>query len=107
MAEDRIVPWDGKSGKKYNYWIYEIGQSFEHVPGNYCFAKEVNPHKWIPIYFEETSDLSELFGDHHRIPDVQREGATHIHTHTGNASKEARLAEEADLVEKWHPEYND
>jgi len=107
MAEAITIFWDGKSGKEYQYRIYEIGQSFKQVPGNYCFAKELEPHNWTPIYFGETSDLSERFDNHHKMPCIRREGATHIHTHASNANKETRLAEEADLVEKWHPKCND
>lgn len=107
MADNLTILWDGKSGKEYKYWIFEIGHPLKQVPGNYCFAKETEPSKWRPIYFGETKDLSERFDNHHKITCIRREGATHIHAHESSADKETRLTEEADLVERWHPECND
>jgi len=107
VASDRTILWDGKSGKEYKYWIFEIGHSLKQVPGNYCFAKETESHKWTPIYFGETGDLSERFDNHHKMPCIRQERATHIHAHESSANKETRLAEEADLVGRWHPKCND
>lgn len=107
MADNPTILWDGKSGKEYKYWIFEIGHPLKQVPGNYCFAKETEPSKWRPIYFGETGDLSERFDNHHKMPCIRQEGATHIHTHESSADKETRLAEESDLVERWHPKCND
>lgn len=59
MTDDLTILWDGESGKEYKYWIFKIGHPFKKVPGNYCFAKEPEPHHWTPIYFGETGDLSE------------------------------------------------
>ena len=106
MAE-RIIKWDGRSGKEYKYWIYKIGVSFESIPANYCFAEEPKPNHWRPIYFGETEDISERFDDHNKIGCIREQGATHIPVHKSNRDKEARCAEETDLINKWQPKCND
>jgi hypothetical protein len=106
MADELTILWDGKSGKEYKYWIYEIGHPMKAVPGNYCFAKETNPNTWTPIYFGETEDLSERFDHHHKIDCLRRNGSTHIHTHTSSAGKEVRCEEETDLINRWTPPCN-
>lgn len=100
------ILWEGKSGKKYKYWIYPIGQEFNAVPGNYIFAKQPKPNEWTPIYIGETSDLSERFDNHHAMACIKRNGATHIHVHRNDGGEKARRAEEADLISKWDPPCN-
>ena len=107
MANERTILWEGESGKEYKYWIFKIGHPLKQIPGNYCFAKETKPKTWTPIYFGETEDLSERFDNHHKMPCIKREGATHIHAHESNADKKVRCAEEADLVAKRQPPCND
>jgi len=34
MADQLTILWDGKSGREYRYWIYEIGHSMKQVPGS-------------------------------------------------------------------------
>ena len=103
MAE-RIIFWEGASGTKYKYWIYDIGyDKFDPVPANYIFAKEAEPQKHEPIYIGETEDISERFDDHHKIDCIRRNGATHIHAHKSNSDKETRCSEESDLINKWKP----
>ena len=99
--------WDGKSGQEYEYWVYEIWHPMASVPSNYCFAKEVEQHKWSPIYFGETDDISEHLDHHQKIDHILQHGATHILAHTSSEDVEVRHAEEADLVAKWKPPCND
>jgi len=73
--------------------------------GNYCFAKETSRGRWKPIYFGETRDLSERFDNHHKMDCIKKEGATGLHAHI-NEDEDDRLAEEADLVDKWNPPCN-
>lgn len=101
----KTIKWKGKSGNAYKYGIYQISENFEATPGNYCFAKETKPNTWKPLYFGETEDLSERFDNHHKIDCAKREGATHIHAHV-SGGKQARLNEEADLVENYKPVCN-
>ena len=107
MADQLTILWDGKSGREYRYWIYDIGHSMKQVPGNYCFAEETLPHTWKPIYFGETSDLSECFDYHHKMDCIRQNGATHIHTHISSEDKEVRCLEETDLINKWKALCND
>ncbi len=108
LIENEVtILWDGKSGKEYEFWIYEIGYPMASVPCNYCFAKETEPHKWSPIYFGETGDISERFDYHQKIDRILQHGATHIHAHISGEDREVRRVEEADLVAKWKPPCND
>lgn len=104
MAE--TIEWDGASGRTYTYWIYDIGTTFDAVPGNYIFAREVSAARFRPIYIGETGDLSERFDNHHKMPCIRQEGATHIHVHRNDSGKTVRQAEEQDLIGKWGPACN-
>lgn len=101
---DTII-WTGASGKEYQYWIYPLNTKLDQKPGNYCVARESQPGRFIPLYFGETADLSERFDNHHKAPCFARNGATHVHAHL-NASQDARLTEEADLIKRWNPTCN-
>lgn len=104
-AEILTINWPGNSGKQYKYWIYKLSRNFAKEPGNYIFAIETEPGLWVPVYIGQTEDLSERFEDHHKAACISRNGATHIHANTNN-SKQARLAEESDLVARWNPPCN-
>lgn len=75
-------------------------------PGNYCFAKEVAPNRWAPLYFGQTDSLDARLADHHKMDCAKRHGATHIHAHTNDRGVQARLAEETDLIRRWNPVCN-
>ena len=106
MSENTIM-WPGKSGSKYKYWIHQIGTSFKAESGNYIYAKESSPGKWVAVYIGETGDLSDrTLEGHHKEDCIRRNGATHVHAHASSASADIRRAEEADLVEKWNPTCN-
>ena len=107
MANGETINWEGKSGKKYRYWIHPIGASFEKVPGNYVFAKKTTPNIYTPIYIGETGDLSERFDNHHKMPCIEKNGATHITEHTSSTSTTVRRAEELDLKHFFYPVCND
>lgn len=100
------INWIGASGKSYVYGIYSMNTTFKAEPGNYCVAKETEPGRFRPLYFGETADLSERFDNHHKMPCFTRNGATHIHAHTNSSGQNARLAEEADLIQRWNPTCN-
>jgi predicted GIY-YIG superfamily endonuclease len=107
MADAPSMLWPGKSGKEYKYWIYTIGTTFTDKKGaNYIFAKETTKGSYKPIYIGQTDDLSERFDNHHKMPCIKRNGATHIHVHI-NTDESSRLKEESDLIEKWNPICND
>ena len=98
--------WSGLSGEKYKYWIHPLGTTFKALPGNYIFAKETSPDHWLPVYIGQTESLRDRLGGHEKEACAKRNGATHIHAHL-NSSKQARLAEEKDLILKWKPPCND
>lgn len=106
MANEGFIDWEGISGKKYSYGIYPIGTTFKKVPGNYVFAKETKQNTFLPIYIGETEDLSERFDNHHKMPCIKRNGATHITVHVGESSTTVRRAEEKDLIDKYNPACN-
>ncbi len=102
----KTILWPGASGTEYKYWIYPIGCKLAAKPGNYIFAKEVSPGRYIPIYTGETGNLSERFDGHHKAGCINSQGATHIHAHLNNGGQNARRAEEGDIVHKWSPTCN-
>ena len=103
----KTCEWHGQSGKTYLYRIYEMDTTFKNIPANYIFAKEQKPQVWESVYIGQTGDLSERFDDHHKMPCIIREGATHIHAHQSSEDESVRQAEETDLIEYNHPICND
>ena len=102
----QTIDWPGLSGREYRYYIYPIGTPFNAVPGNYIFAKETSQGRYRPIYIGETEDLSERFDNHHKMPCIRLQGATHIHVHQNDGGVAVRRLEERDLVGKWNPPCN-
>lgn len=105
MAETLI--WKGKSGKEYKYWIYDLDATHDAVPANYIFVSKTGTTYYMPIYIGETEDISERFDSHHKMPCIQRNGATHLCTHKSDADKKVRCTEEADLINNYNPTCND
>ena len=97
------INWEGRPGTKYGYWIHAIGTTFRDEPGNYVYAKQASPGYWSPIYVGQTTSLQDRLADHEKEACAQRNGASHIHTHTTPGGECARLAEESDLIAKWAP----
>ena len=106
MASSGTINWPGASGESYTYHISKRGASFKAAPGNYIFAKETSPGRWTPIYIGQTENLHDRLDGHNEEPCADRNGATHIHTHLNTAGKQARLAEETDLIQRWEPPCN-
>lgn len=107
MADAPTILWHGKSGKKYKYWVYQIDTTFNDKEGaNYIFAKETPPGNYRPIYIGQTGDLSERFDNHHKMPCIKTNKATHIHVHL-NSNEQSRLTEENDLLQRWTTPCND
>ena len=98
--------WEGSSGKKYGYWMHEIGTSFKDGPGNYIYTKETQPGYWRPPYIEQTSSLADRLADHEEEAYAKRNGATHIQAHTSSDSEQVCRGEKADLIGKWDPVCN-
>lgn len=100
------MTWYGKSGVAYEYHIYPFGTSFREAPGNYIFAMKSKPNTWRPIYVGETSNLAERFDNHHKMPCIKRNGATHIHVRINRNGEVGRRMEEKDLMSKYGPVCN-
>jgi predicted GIY-YIG superfamily endonuclease len=103
----QTINWPGQSGEKYLYHIYNIGTQMDAVPANYIFARKTEAGRYVPIYIGQTSDISERFDNHHKMPCIRKNGATHIHTHESSTSEKERQAEETDLIRQWSPICND
>jgi hypothetical protein len=99
--------WPGLSGTTYVYWMHPIGTSFQAVPGNYIFAKEIMPGKWKAVYVGQTNNLGGRLTDHEREAAAIRQGATRIHVHTNQGGEAARKSEEKDLILNLQPICND
>ena len=103
MVDAPTINWVGQSGTKYKYWIYEIGTTFKPSPANYVFAKRTKEDTYRPIYIGQTEDISERFDNHHKMPCIKRNGATHVCTHDKGQNEANRLTEESDLIENYKP----
>jgi hypothetical protein len=97
--------WVGKSGKTYTYCVYPLGTSFKEEPGNYIYAKEISPGRWVAKYIGQTKNLNQRLGGHEKEACAKRNGATHIHAHI-SADEQTRLAEERDLIQANNPPCN-
>ena len=95
--------WFGKSRRLYEYDVFPVGTTFKAVPANYIFTRETSPGMYDPIYIGETEDLSERFDNHHKMPCIRREEATHIHVHKNDDGVMARRQEKRDLLAKSIP----
>ena len=93
--------WSGASGREYGYWSKDLPYSCKPGQnGNYIFTKIVN-NEWIPIYIGQ-GDINDRVNDPTHYECATGKGATHVHVHT-NATEEARLDEELDLL-NGHPD---
>jgi len=105
MAE--AILFKGDSGKEYKYWIYDLDDTHDAAPANYIFVKETKTNYYTPIYIGETEDISERFDNHHKMPCIRQNRATHLCTHMSSSEKKVRCAEEADLISNYNPVCND
>lgn len=64
----------------FDFTIVDIGARLPSIPGCYVFIKEGTAlgGEWMPVYFGETEDLSKRFDNHHAMPCIERNGATHM-----------------------------
>ena len=100
------IRWKGQSGTEYLYYIYSKDTTFNAgQPGNYVYAKEGPAGYFTPVYIGQTNDLNERLCNHEQEGCCNRNGATHVHVHS-NASEQARLGEEKDLILRWKPVCN-
>lgn len=104
MTEHPTINWNGKSGKQYKYYIWELPANFDpNQDGNYIYSKRNAEKRWVPIYIGQ-GDLKERAENHHQALCLARKGATHIHVHR-NEAKADRIAEEKDLLANYTNAY--
>ena len=102
-----VVQWAGQSGKEYAYKVHPITTPFRPLPGNFIYAKQDEECNWIPLYIAQTRDMHQRLEGHFPVEAAIDHGATHVHAHYDNVGHAARCMEERDLIERWHPHYND
>jgi hypothetical protein len=102
MADLGSIVWIGKSGKKYTHWLYKMGTEFLATPANYIFCKQ-SGNGYQAIYIGQTGNISERFDNHHKMPCITKNGATHICVHKSSESESERCVEESDLIENYQP----
>ena len=101
MAKEGTIIWKGKSGNEYRYDIYPINTQFNNVPANYVFMKKLENGNYTCIYFGITKDLSERFDNHHAMPCIKKNGATHVGIHQ-NSKETDREKQESDLLASYN-----
>ena len=106
ITEVPAIQWPGLSGRKYVYWIYDIGTIYAPAPGNFIFIKEVEPYMWEPVYVGQTADLHEIPFEEYTRPCIRLHGATHVCVHESSDYEDARLTEVSDIIKNYHPVCN-
>lgn len=96
MAKIETYEWKGVSGISYTFGIYPKNQKFNHVEGNYIFAKETDSG-WDAVYIGE-GFLDDRTQDEVHLKCAESKGFTHYHAHI-NENERARKDEETDLIE--------
>ena len=106
MNKSPLIYWKDKSGISHRFWIYPRGTKFNQpCPGIYIYARETSPHKWVPIYIEQTENVNIRLANHEQRECVDHNGATHIHVSIITDEK-SRFTLEKDLIEQWKPVCN-
>ena len=106
MNKSPLIYWKDKTGIEHRFWIYPRGTKFtEPCPGIYIYARETSPHKWIPIYIEQTQNVNARLTNNQQRECVEQNDATHIHVSIITDEK-SRSTLEKDLIEQWKPVCN-
>jgi hypothetical protein len=93
------IPWKGKSGRNYNYYVYKIGGALEG-PGNFIFSRRSDDGRHQPIYIGQTGDLNLHLGPLGTMSRALAAGATHVCVRP--QSDAATRAIEEDDLKKQH-----
>jgi hypothetical protein len=101
-----FIDWTGNSGKTYRYWFLDMTSPIKDEPGNYMFVKKAPNGGWLPVYIGQADNLAKRLPSHDRLAEAKAAGATQVMAHTNGAGEQARLDEERDLIEYWHPALN-
>ena len=99
------ITFTGSSFQTYVFEKHPIGAPFPPLGACYVFIQQMFPQS--PIYIGETGDLSDRFENHHKLPCIRSEGATHICIYvTGMERLDNRQAVESDLLGRYNPPCN-
>jgi excinuclease UvrABC nuclease subunit len=109
MSNASTLDLTGSSGKKYKFYVYELGTSFKKVGGVYAITKRTssqgsNSHS--VIYIGKTDDLSERFDNHHKQDCVDKNGANRICVRQVESEAD-RDSIEKDLIKNYQPKCNE
>ena len=99
------VVLQGRSGAKYQFWVYPWGQEFKAQGGVYAVLRE-EAGTYVVVYVGQTGDLSERFDNHHKSACF----AGHLRTHIAaqvQESERQRLGIERDLIDFYDPPCNE
>ena len=97
MAKEGTHIWNGGDGKEYDFNIWPNTQVFNHMQGNYIFAKKNRNGDWEAIYIGE-GYLDDRTQDEKHLKCANQKGFTHYHTHR-NEDENVRKEEEENLIE--------
>ncbi len=110
MSNTATIKFIGKSGKKYQFYIYELAASFKKVGGNYVFTERTTKQDGSStheiIYVGKTEDLSTRFQNHHKADCISKNGANRICVRQVDTENE-RDSIEKDLIKNYNPVCND
>ena len=109
MSKVADADFMGKSGKTYQFQVYEWGNEFAAVGAVYAITKRLLANgkgSHIFIYFGQTGDLSARFEDHPEASCFVKNGANCICVHLESDEKK-RLAIWSDFIEGYDAPCNE
>jgi hypothetical protein len=96
----------GKSGSKYKFNAYTMGEECKNESGIYVFAKRNGPGSYIPVYIGKAKSFENRFYNHHKDDCIDKNAANAICLM--NISKEEdRVRIEADLLGAYDTKCNE
>lgn len=104
MADESLVFWTGRSGRRYAYYVYPLGRILSAAPGNFIYARLNDRGQWDAAYVGETVDLATITASEGMLAMAREKGATHLHAHLTLGNRDGRVDEQADLQDRFAPE---
>ena len=98
------ITMQGRSGAKYQFWVYPWGESLKAVGGVYSVLRD-DGTTYTVLYVGQTGDLSERFENHHKAACFDRHRKTHIAARVEESERQ-RLVIEQDLIVNYNPPCN-
>lgn len=110
MAKLGTVVFEGKSGNKYTFDVYEWGTPFKEGDAAVYFvtkrAKDADgTFRLTSIYVGETGNLANRFDNHHKQNCFNENGVNCVCI-LGETNEDTRLKIEADLIDNYNPPCN-